>query len=60
MKSSVTLELEGIPLRTSLRLLLRQLNLVYGVNDGLLIITSPESDLLSDGFGKQAAGRGLQ
>jgi hypothetical protein len=43
MLSPVTLDLEGVPLRTSLRLLLKQLGLVYTVHDGLLTITSEES-----------------
>jgi hypothetical protein len=35
------LELEGIPLKTTLRLLLKQLDLAYCVHDGLLFISSP-------------------
>jgi RNA polymerase sigma factor (sigma-70 family) len=42
MTSPVTLDLEGVPLKTTLRLLLRQLGLAYCVKDGLLIISSPE------------------
>jgi hypothetical protein len=38
--SPVTIDLEGVPLRTSLRLLLKQLDLAYCVKDGLLIISS--------------------
>ncbi len=38
--SKVTIDLEGIPLRTSLRLLLKQLRLAYCVRDGVLIISS--------------------
>ena len=34
------LELEGIPLKTTLRLLLKQLDLAYCVHDGLLFISS--------------------
>ena len=37
------LDLEGVPLRTTLKLLLDQLDLTYVVNDGLLRITSRES-----------------
>ena len=44
MASTVAINLEGIPLRTTLRLLLRQLNLVYTVKDGLLTITSNSSE----------------
>ena len=36
--------LEGVPLRRTLQLLLKQLDLVYGVEDGLLYITSEESE----------------
>jgi RNA polymerase sigma factor (sigma-70 family) len=35
------LELEGIPLKTTLRLLLKQLDLAYCVHDGFLFISSP-------------------
>ena len=42
LESAVTLDLEGVPLKTTLRLLLRQLNLAYCVKDGLLIISSVE------------------
>jgi hypothetical protein len=44
MASSVSIDLHGIPLRTSLRLLLKQLSLAYRVQDGLLTITSTYSD----------------
>lgn len=40
MKSPVTLNLEGIPLRKSLKLVLSQLDLTFTVNEGLLAITS--------------------
>jgi hypothetical protein len=39
MNSPVTLDLEGVPLKTTLRLLLKQLGLTYTVKDGLLTIT---------------------
>jgi tetratricopeptide (TPR) repeat protein len=39
LQSPVTLNLEGVPLRRSLRLLLRQLDLNYTVKDGLMTIT---------------------
>jgi hypothetical protein len=42
--SPVTLELEGVPLKTTLRLLLKQLGLTYTVKDGLLTITAEGSD----------------
>jgi hypothetical protein len=44
MTSPVTLDLEGVPLRITLRLLLKQLGLTYDVKDGLLTITSEGSD----------------
>ena len=44
MASTVTMNLEGIPLRTTLRLMLKQLTLTYTVKDGLLTITSTASD----------------
>ena len=44
MASTVQISLEGIPLKTTLRLLLKQLNLVYTVKDGLLTITSNSSE----------------
>jgi hypothetical protein len=37
------LELEGVPLKTSLRLCLDQLDLTYRIRDGYLLITSKES-----------------
>ncbi|MFO0953121.1 MAG: RNA polymerase sigma factor [Isosphaeraceae bacterium] len=40
LTSPITLKLVGVPLRTSLRLLLKQLDLTYVVRDGLLTITS--------------------
>jgi hypothetical protein len=39
MTSPVTLDVEGVPLKTTLRLLLNQLGLTYSVRDGLLMIT---------------------
>ena len=44
MTSTVrNIEVDGVPLRTSLRLCLAQLDLEYGVKDGFLFITSEES-----------------
>jgi len=40
MTSPVVIDLEGIPLRTTLRLALKQLGLAYCVRDGVLIISS--------------------
>jgi RNA polymerase sigma factor (sigma-70 family) len=46
MTSPVTIDLEGVPLRDSLRLVLKQLGLTYSVADGLLTISweNPEGD----------------
>ena len=44
MTSPITLDLEGVPLKTTLRLMLKQLGLTYTVKDGLLTITSESSD----------------
>ena len=38
-------ELEGVPLKTSLRLCLEQLDLTYSIRDGLLLITSTEHEV---------------
>jgi len=40
LNSTVIIDLEGVPLKTSLRLLLKQLDLAYCVRDGVLIISS--------------------
>jgi hypothetical protein len=42
MQSPVTLDLEGVPLKTTLRLLLKQIGLTYSIKDGLLTITSEQ------------------
>jgi RNA polymerase sigma factor (sigma-70 family) len=45
MTSTVrNMDLEGVPLRRTLQLLLKQLDLKYFVDDGILCITSAESD----------------
>jgi tetratricopeptide (TPR) repeat protein len=44
MASTVTINLEGIPLKTTLRLILKQLGMTYTVKDGLLTITSSSSE----------------
>ena len=75
MTSPVTIDLEDIPLRTTLRLLLDQIELRYLVRDGILYITngSDDEDPLDDvgeipvspsakpkpGFGPGGMGRGL-
>jgi hypothetical protein len=43
MDSTVQINLEGVPLKTSLRLLLRQLGLTYTVKDGMMSIDSETS-----------------
>jgi hypothetical protein len=44
MASPISLDLDGVPLRASLRLLLMQLGMTYHVTDGLLLITSESSE----------------
>jgi len=44
--SPISLDLEGIPLKTTLRLLLKQIGLAYCVKDGLVIISSPKGIVL--------------
>jgi len=43
LTSTITIDLEGVPLRVTLRLLLKQLGLAYMVKDGMLYITSEDS-----------------
>ncbi len=43
MTSPVTIDLNGVSLKTTLRLILRQLGLTYTVKDGLMTITSETS-----------------
>ena len=38
--ATVVMDLEGVPLKTTLRLILKQLDLAYCVRDGVLIISS--------------------
>lgn len=44
LNSTIQMDLEGVPLRRTLQLLLTQLGLVYYVEDGVLVITSPDSE----------------
>jgi RNA polymerase sigma factor (sigma-70 family) len=44
MNSTIQIDLEGAPLRRTLQLMLAQLNLVYFVEDGILVITAAESE----------------
>ena len=50
MTSTVTLDLEDVPLRTTLRLLLEQLDLDYRVRDGMLYISDQDSIQEDDHF----------
>ncbi len=43
LTSTIQLDLDGIPLRRSLQLALKQIGLGYFVDDGILVITSQES-----------------
>jgi hypothetical protein len=43
MTSTVQLDLDGVPLRRTLQLALKQLGLIYFVDDGILVITSEET-----------------
>jgi hypothetical protein len=42
LTSPVRIDLEGVPLRTSLRLIAEQLRLAYYVNEGNVIVSSPK------------------
>jgi hypothetical protein len=44
LNSTVTIDLEGVPLKRTLRLILKQLSLAYTVKDGFLMITSEDSE----------------
>ena len=44
LASTVSIDLEGLPLKSSLRLVLKQLSLTYTVKDGLMTITSTTSE----------------
>jgi hypothetical protein len=50
MISTVKINLDGVPLKTTLRLILKQLGLTYSVKDGFLMITSEESQDLPLGI----------
>ncbi len=42
LQSTVQIDLEGVSLKTTMRLMLDQLGLAYTIKDGLLVISSPE------------------
>jgi RNA polymerase sigma factor (sigma-70 family) len=44
LNSTVTIDLEGVPLRRTLQLVLAQLGLIYWVEDGMIYITSEGSE----------------
>jgi RNA polymerase sigma factor (sigma-70 family) len=44
LTSVITLDLEGVPLRRTLHLLLRQLTLCYWIQDGMIVISSESSE----------------
>ena len=58
MSSPVTLDLDGVPLKTCLRLILKQLGLAFQVKDGLVTITSEPGDRRRRGMpAKRPMGR---
>jgi RNA polymerase sigma factor (sigma-70 family) len=58
MADTVTIQFEGIPLRTTLRLLLHQLGLAYRVEGGLLLITNEDVPGLPGGRPANSGGLG--
>jgi RNA polymerase sigma factor (sigma-70 family) len=42
LQSPIAIDLEGVPLKTTLRLMLKQLGLAYCVRDGVLIVSTEE------------------
>ena len=42
LNSTIQIDLEGVPLRRTLQLILTQLGLAYFVEDGILVITSED------------------
>ena len=51
LQSTIVMDLEKVPIRTALRLMLRQLSLDYTIEDGILIISTPDqlAELVSRG-----------
>ncbi len=47
LQSTIQIDLEGVPLRRTLQLALAQIGLVYFVEDGILVVTSEESEAQS-------------
>ena len=54
LQSTIQIDLEGLPLKTTLRLMLDQLGLAYTIKDGLLVISSPE--VIQNVLGEQPRG----
>jgi hypothetical protein len=44
INSTVSIDIEGVPLKSTLRLCLKQLGLTYWIRDGVLLITSEQSE----------------
>ncbi len=57
MAATITINLEGIPLRTTLRLALRQLGLDYRVDGGVLLISDIHSIAVQDAKAARRASR---
>jgi hypothetical protein len=53
LNSTVSIDVDGVPLKTTLRLILKQLGLAYVVRDGLVIVSSPGGLLVSSPGGLQ-------
>jgi hypothetical protein len=66
LNSPIQLQLEDVPVRTTLRLALNQISMLYKIEDGILKITAEHSETVNDGgggFGGTFGGRtggGLQ
>jgi hypothetical protein len=58
MTSTITMNLEGVPLRTSLRLAIRQLGLDYRVDGGVLLISDIHSIAVEDAMAARAGQPG--
>ena len=42
MKTPITMDLVGVPLRRTLKLIAEQLGMGYGIKDGMVTITPPD------------------
>jgi hypothetical protein len=56
--SPVVLNLDGVPLKTTLRLMLKQLDLAFAVKDGFVIIGSPHCGSFLEELGASAGQSG--